>query len=337
MIRKLLASILMLVFVALSLPVALGLGIYGTFFNKGFYETQFVDVVYDYFIFEGQQYIDFQPLKNIRKEDFSALLEKIIDKKDLALAVSTVVDGMNDLTVDPLGVVTVKIPMFWLTQKEEAFAQATSAYLYEHLPKCTVDQTDYYREFKCVPVGLPQDDFTSAFRLALDRELLSDIPNEFVFRSSVPEQFRGQYVHAIVSDFMTKVILALLAIFAILLVAMGLLIYKPWVRVFKWEIKAVFFAALWITLLMMVLNIFVPTIMDKLLNSQGVEVAKFSNYISVYILIMGALTKNVLKFVVPMFVISLGFWIVGMIYDRNKNIIEQHGITKTHTNYKGLH
>jgi len=335
--RKFFATLLMFVFWIVFLSTTFSFAIYQTFFKEDFYKRDLVNAAHDFIIHAGQRYIDFQPIANINKKDFADLMEKIILKEDLVMAVDSVAEQLDNLTIGENGVAEIKIPLKWLSVKSTVFSDQIVDYLFEKLPKCEKADQAYLREFNCIPEGLPKDDFAGSFKLALDRKLVSDLPDDFNFKFQVPDQFAGENVGNLFKGLTSQVFLILGGFLLLVLVVIGLLVFTPWSAVMKWISKTVFLGSLSTILVAMFLNVFVPVLFDKLTKSVEVSVLSANEWMSLYILFMGAFTVNLLKFVFPIAIISLGFWIMGMFFYRNKQTILKNANRETDSGYKELH
>ena len=335
--RKFFATLLMFVFWAVFLVTTFSFALYQTFFNEDFYKQDLVKASHDFLIHEGQKYIDFQPIADINKKDFTALLEKVILKEDLVMVVDNIVNQIENLTIGERGVVELKIPLKWLSAKSEIFSDQVVNYLFENLPKCEKVDEVYLREFNCIPEGLPKDDFSGSFKLALDRKLMSDLPDDFNFKFQVPDQFIGKNIGDFFSDLTGQAFMILGGALLLMLVVIGLLVFTPWSAVMKWVSKTVFLGSLSVILAAMFLNVFVPAIFDKLMKSIDMSVLNYNAWMSLYILFMGAFTINLLKIVFTIAIISLGFWITGMLFYRNKKSTLKNGDRATNSEYQELH
>ncbi|MDD3861925.1 MAG: hypothetical protein PHP74_03505, partial [Candidatus Gracilibacteria bacterium] len=289
----------------------------------------------DLIVNEGQKYIDFQPIAHMDKADFSAILGKIVLEEDIVSAVDEVADQFNNLVVDEKGVVEVKIPLWWLEEKGVLFGENLSVYFFESLPKCEVAEEDYLRDFSCIPDGLVKEDFTSRFKLAFDRQFISDFPDDFSFKIKLPSQFGGENVGDFFANLTWNFFHILVFSLFFILLTIGLLVFRPWSAVMKWVSKTVFLASLSTILFAMFLNVFIPVLFDRLVNSIDVSILSYNAWMGIYILFVGAFTVNLLKIVFPVAIISLGFWIVGMLFYRNKQLENECG--KANSEYKELH
>lgn len=325
----------MFIFFGIFVSTAFGFALYSTFLNREFYRGDLVKAAHELIIHEGQKYIDFQPIVNIDKKDFSAILEKIVLKQDLIAMIDNIVEQFNDLIIGDQGIVELKIPLSWMAEKGGDFGEIVSDYLFENLPKCDSLDEGYLREFNCIPEGLPREDFKNAFRLAFDRKLLSDFPDDFNFQIKLLPQLEGENLGYFLNNLIIRIFIILGGAMFLMLVMIALLVFKPWSAVMKWTSKTVFLASLSTILAAMFLNVFIPVLFDRLINSIDVSLLSYNAWMAIYIIFIGAFTVNLLKIVFPIALISLGFWIAGMLFHKNKLV--QNAVDTTDPDYKALH
>lgn len=327
----------MFVFMGLFLVTGFGFAMYKTFFSADFYRDDLVKSVHDFLVYEGQRYIEFSPVKQIKKSDFTAIMDDIITNDDLKDAVDDVVMQLKSVKVGDDGLVHVKITLDWLTRKGAVFGGKVADYLFENMPRCdSADESNYLVEFDCIPKDLPKEDFVKVFDAGLDKKFISDLPDSFDLEFNLPEKFAGENFGVFVKELGNKVFLVLVAALVVVLFLIGLLVFSPKIIVMKWMAKTIFFSSFIAILAVMFLNVFVPAIFDKLLQTCDLNIPGQNALMSLYILFIGALTVNLLKIVFPLAVISLVFWIVGMVYGRGQKEIA-YGNTRTGTGYKELH
>jgi hypothetical protein len=325
----------MLTFIVAFILITFVWGIYSTFFSADFYKGSFADSVYNFVVYDGQRYIDFQPIAEIKKSDFTSMMQTIISKEDLKIVIGDVVSQVQDVKVNEDGIIELKIPMQWLSKKTALFSEVISNYLYKNLPKCAKDKQNYFSEFDCVPQGLSQDDFDSAMKLALDRKLISDFPDEFNLKFQVPEQFADKDLRLFFSDITTKIFLVSIMGLTFLLFLIGLLIFRPFTKVLRWEFRTIFLASFLSLFTAMALNIFIPIVFDKMLSLAEEAPVNYNALLSVYILIVGSFTNNLLKLLIPFILGSLVLWITAIVFDKRNAI--KYGSTKIDREYQELH
>jgi len=102
--------------------------------------------------------------------------------------------------------------------------------------------------------------------LALDRELISNIPSHFDFQMKLPDQFKGRDLKVFFNDIANKIFLISVMTLSLLLVLIGLMVFQPFIRVLRWIFRTIFVASVFSLLAVMTLNIFVPVVFDKILS-----------------------------------------------------------------------
>ncbi|MFA6918057.1 MAG: hypothetical protein WC285_04500 [Candidatus Gracilibacteria bacterium] len=306
---------------------------YKTFAGTDFYQKDLVKSAHDFIVYESQRYIDFQPITKIKKSDFSALMDEIVTTDDLNSVMEDVIRQVKTLEIGENGAVQFDISLKWLSEKGDVLTYEITNYLFENLPKCDFGAIPNVAEFNCIPVDMPKEDFAGIFKSIFDREFISNLPDSYNLQFNVPSQFSGINLSAFFHELVGKLFLVLFGSLLLIWVLIGLLAFSPKIIVVKRMAKTLFLASLVTVLSVMFLNIFIPVIFDKLIHSLDINILGYNAWMSVYILFVGAFTMNLLKIVFPLAIISLGFWIFGMIYSKNNH----YGSTEVNTRHKELH
>lgn len=320
MLRKFFAGLVLFIFGILFLPYVLAFSIYDIFSDEDFYTGPFVEFTYDLLIEElpvnlssfGEEFemlIDEEALRGVlenvfTREDLTIIIDDFIEQFKVA-SVSTLEDGRS--------VLEVTVPLAWLSAKGEAIAEGIANFLYESLEPCASLQDFNPNEFNCIPSSFPQIDFVNKFKSSFDTGFLADLPGDFVFNMEVPSNIKGN-LSSLISDFAIIVFLIGGAILVFLLLLMGLIVFRPWMRILKWEAKALFLACFWVFLVAMIF-LYIPGLLENFIDVEGVEL-----YLQAYSFIVGSIVTNLLYYLVPVLVISLAGWILGIIYDRKITI-----------------
>ncbi|PIR54810.1 hypothetical protein COU74_03625 [Candidatus Peregrinibacteria bacterium CG10_big_fil_rev_8_21_14_0_10_36_19] len=300
----------MLVYVLLFFPVALSFGFFQTFFNEAFYKGDFVDVMYEFAVFEIPMHID-EDLRAqylLEDEDVENILRSVFDKADLALVIDSFITEIKNATVDAEGDLELRFPLKWLTNKNDLVADELADLYISKLDKCSDDIEDFDGEKACLPVGFSKMDVKSKLKSSLDIGLLSNVPDEFGYTVSLPSFFEGN-LFLFFRNLMNVFFLfgGLLLAFVLMLIA--LIVNSPKIRVLKWVSKTVFFAA-FIFVLALLTFLFLP----KNLVSESAAI-----YSRFYSFMMSSLLKEVSYYLFPLLFVSFGLWVYGIIADKGKH------------------
>lgn len=321
MFRNVLAGFLSTVFVLFFLPLAFVAGVYTTFADKDFYTGEFVDVVYESLLTELPKLAVSKAAPGLAVEDVKSLIQEIISKDDLRAAV---LDLVNQFVLAEVrdGKIQGKISLKWLSGKTDLIAEKTSALVVTKLPVCGRGEEPFTETegIKCVPKGMAQRDVEMMIKNLLKNGGFADLPGEFVYNLDAPGNFQGN-----ISEFFTRIagyvfLAGGLFLFLILLL-IGLINFRPWSRILKWEFKTIFCGALFLAMTAVFMfympnlfKIFYSNFHAGLASDEVELVAKLID------LLIGSVAKNLLIFSVPATVGSLAGWIVsGIFYSRKKH------------------
>ena len=308
MIRKIFAAILFLLFVMSFVPIAVAVGVYHTFLDPQFYKGEFVDLVYEFAVDELPRNVDLENVP-LNEEDLKVILTSVFVEEDVAFLVDSLFEQFYALETDEEGWAEFTIPLSWIGQKSDVISERVAGEIARRLASCEPDEV-LRREFpQCIPEGLSKIDFQAALIFELDSQLFSEIPNDVSFRVQFPEQIRGNVYDFF--DFLIRQVLMIgMGILVLLLVLLGLVIYRPWTLVLRWEGKAVFGGSLSVFLLMM----FLLHLPNEFLTSLGYE-----SFGRVYSFVISALISNMFVYIFPLMLFSFALWISMLVLEKLKN------------------
>ncbi len=317
MIRKVLAFVLAIVFILLAVPLAFSWGSYNTFTSKDLYDERFVDIVYDFSIAEIASKANLSQFAEIERKEFTDIMKKVISKDDLGLIIDGIYDQISTFSVDEESNFNLVVPLDWFEKNHDVITKEVSDRMYATLAECedldlSVDAfvdgvTDRY---SCVVRDvLSREDFAEKVEGILDRDVFSKLPTEFVFSLFVPFDFNGNAMPVIKSFISGSFFVGIGVLFALLLF-IGLLIFKPFSTVLKWEAKTICSASFLVSSTLLVI-LLVPFFIDWF--GEGVaDMAQINFFTDLFAHFFGALAKSVLIYSLPLFVVSLIFWIVSV-------------------------
>jgi hypothetical protein len=307
MFRRIIASFIVFLFIVLSLPIFYLLAGYATFSDKEFYTKDLVNIGYDYLFEESQGFFKDTEIENIESADFKDIFLKSILREDLENGMSLNLESLKKLEVNQAGQLEIKIPLTWTNRLVDNFAKNLGEYWYESLTLCAEENPIGWRELECLKGDIPSDDFEALADGYLDRMIFSGMPSSLDFNVEVPREFAGQNVLNVFDEILSKILLTGVLVLSFLLLLIGLLIFRPFKVVLKWIFKTLTLASLITLIFSTILYFVIPGVFETLFEEINM---------SIYYLFFNALSKSLLKIVVPLFIFSLGFWIVGIIYCR---------------------
>lgn len=320
MFRTILASLLALIFTLLVLPLTFIFGIYSTFFNENFYRGDFVDVTYDFIVEKGPGFLEAEKIKEfpaLSEDDLSTLFKKVFSKEDIAEFFDSSIDSFVEaLSSVKNQNVKIKISLGLLSKKSDQISTEVANLLFERLPRCDKATKTVEDDLKCIPDGSARPDFVSKLKGAMDREIFARLPNEMTFDLGVPEGIDGDALGFLKKTFSWLFVAALLFLLLDLFL-LGMVIMEPWYKVLRWEAKTVLAPSIFMLLFLILLN-HSSEIFEKIYLSATANPDEQSlNSIKIVLdLFLGSLVNTLFVYVVPVFVISLGLWIVSIVYGR---------------------
>lgn len=307
--RKVVASILMALYVVVFLPVMLLLGFYRVFFDVDLYKGEFVELAYDIVVEEFPKAI-FQSDEAlpITEGELREVIQDVFSEDDFSVLIDDFVAQLDETMAADDGVVTLSLNLEWFQKKDSVVVEKATDIIVQGLEVCGDGQYDFTADFpECIPSEIPEFDFENQVMVALDREFFGDLPNEISFDLAVPEGSSGS-----ISDFLVNSIKILFLISGLsllfLLIMIGLLIFKPAVRVLKWVFKSIFMGATLVLIVSLIL----------FLSPQAfVFPPEFSLYGEIAGFLSVSLAKELFLFIVPLFVLSLFLWIFTIVKDKD--------------------
>lgn len=308
MLRKFFASFLSFLFVIIFTPFLFSVAIYSTFTDKDFYQGDFVDLAHRLIIIEAPKQMDYGEFNFLKEEDVARFVEKIADKEALRQMVVDIFDQFSTSSVEE-GRIKFRIDLSWLIAKKQIIKSEITDIFYERLPKCDERVEEFPEDFSCVPKQFPRIDFEAYIGQMMDNKFFINVPGEYVFYLTVPDNFDGtlaDFFGNISGIAFTSTALLLL----VLLIMIGFLIFKPIWLVIKWEAKTLFFASLTSSLFFGFL-LFVPNIFELLYDKILIDFPKenFDLMQEIFKLFIGSVSLDLIYWTLPLLILSLIFWL----------------------------
>ncbi len=322
--RKVFASVLVIIFIFFSSFVAYSWGFYKVVTDDDFFNDEFSQIFYDYSVYHLTKDVDVQGFSSLSSADFREIVEDSISLKDFEFVIEDMFNQVKDGGVDENNLLTIGVPKDWFNEKIDLIGDKVAERLYLELPECDEPVSGFSDSIECVPSEIDEGDFKIRVKNLLDREAFDELPN--VFSIELPRALNGAEESPF--DYWTnwaettfKVSLySMTGVLLIVLVGIGLLIMKPWQSVLTWESGTVFFASLLTVFPLLVLkflsNIFVSLSESGELNELSTQDVDFIQ--NVYDHIVGTFIDLMLIYVVPIMIISLGLWIYALVSSRQK-------------------
>jgi len=303
MVRKFFAGLLLVLFTLLSLPFALGASALSLFLNRDFYTGNFSNELYD---FVGDTLVEksVEMKLPVSGDEAAEVFKAVISEEDMRDLVGAVWDELAGLRVDESGATIVKLPVDLIAAKSDKFAAAMATQMVEKIPKCGSGQ-NLPENFSCLPESLAKEDLELLLKRVLDQEIFSSLPDQFVLNTNLPEDFSGGILEYL-KRVLNVTLLACALIFLLILFLIGLIIFRPWSRIFKWISATIFFAAFVNSVVFTLLFLAAPFMIPKF------EFAGFAT------LIVFSLAQNLLIWSIPVLLLFLALWIYLIYHDSRR-------------------
>jgi len=293
MIRKFLAGVVLSVFVVSAALFYLVISLYSTVLNKDFYTSdKVVSYAYDLVISELPKYFNESLPEGFSSEYVSSVLKKHIIASEFKPVISDFGDEFND-AIKVGGSHEFTIDLSVISKKRNLIAEEFANHLVENLNTCR-DSSVYEAENpRCIPTGVLKDDFVRQFKATFDRKLFSEVPDKFTFSLDLPSIEKSG-----ISGLANTVISIYAAFLVILLLLLGLIVMRPFIRVLKWIVFSILKS-----LILFGLAIFIPTILP----------------VQVFPAIFSLIFGQIFSYVLVLIVVFLILFVLTFILDKNQN------------------
>lgn len=309
MIRKFFASLFLLFFVIFSLTFSVVWGLYDTFLDRDFYTGDFVDLAYGFIVEEIPKNLNLEEqFPDISERDVQALISDVFKTEDLRFVISDVVEQLDSVTISNSSELRLSLPLSWLEGKQHDIAVSLVDFMYEQLPSCSAEEflNSGVNGFECIPEGYSKLDMVSKVETMLDRNIFSNLPTNIVLSEvDLPDGFVGN-LNQLVEIVFKKIFTVFLLLTTLSFVLLSLVVYKPWQRVLRWQVRAVFFASLSVTALFSAL-LLSPSVFTGIyqLVVDSLPAADENFYRSVYNFVTATLATSVLTYSGPVVFFSI--------------------------------
>jgi hypothetical protein len=309
MIRRIFAGIFVFVFIVISLPLITSFGIYKTFLNEDFYKGEFLDVVYEFAIEKIPEQIEWENMpQEIDQEEFNEILKDVFTKDDLLIVIESLIDQVKTVEASEQGIIEMSIPLTWVKEKSALISELIIDNIVDDLEACENKGDFSPDEMNCIPEQVLISDFKDDFKSSFEEDFLKAIPDDYNFNFQIPENTEiknlSDQFRLLFKNLFFIGILSLLLIFLII----GLIIFRPLIRILKWEAKTLFLASV------------IPLITFVVLF-YGVDLINFSQvdlYMDIIKFFVMSLSQTLIVYLAPFAILFLILWIVCMIFDKNK-------------------
>ncbi len=202
-------------------------------------------------------------------------------------------------------IIQITIPLDWVSDKSDILTEKIASKTIDAMEDCENLADAGSESPGCVPAGVSRKDIKTQIAYLLENEVFSEIPTEFTFDLEIPEDLSKDlptFFNETIGNAFTVGALVL----CLLLFFMGLIIFKPLIRVLKWEAKAFFLSSLFVLIVLV----------GAMIALSYISYEEIQIYLSLFYIIVKALFNSLIFYIAPVFILSFILWIIGIIYDK---------------------
>lgn len=299
MFRKLLAAVFVSMFVVVATYLLAGLVFLKMLELEVFLNDDFYRAGQDFVLSE----INIELEKSVG-EEFAANAAPVFKEFVSISSIKAVVEDLFSQfrnTQAEGGVLKFDLNFDFLLGKSKEISTSIAADYYDRVPKCknvieyTVFAIDDLAALSCLPADLAEIDFASAMSRYLDTKLFSDFSSAATFTIATPG-YDGKSLFDLIDMIFYGALLLGMVMLLALGVIIALIVRESKLNILRWELRALLFTALALTLVFSLL-FFLPATGDENLIYQSVILALARNVllISVPSLILCIIAARMIK------------------------------------------
>lgn len=299
MFKNALVWVLMLLFALIVMPLTFLLGVYNTFLDEDFYESDLADFSYTFATENLPKSQETENLGNITEKDLQQVIKKVFTREDFSVFFAKSFAAVqNDLSSVADGNAVLHFPLDTFKNKQKDFSAEVADILYSRVSVCAEKVKP--QAFECMEKGLSKVDFSARVTSILDITMFSKIANTFDVEVGVPTYF-GQDVWGYMKGTFFWIFSVGFSFCLFLLVVIAFLVRGTWKEIMKYEAKTILLPAA--LLLVFVLGLYFFPSMLKLQSVDG----EVNNYLLVNFiaLFFRAFSLNLLFYIVPALVLGV--------------------------------
>lgn len=308
--RRFFALILVAVFVVMALPLAILAGSYKTFTSDDLPFEQLHSLYSEFLKDSLWHFFEQKEVESVDEGELNDLIDAHLDLAYFLDSFQEMIKGWADVEVGDNKnlVLGISYDKFFV-QGEEVFYQDLALIVNDNLPDCAEGVSVVPMNYDCLPEDFANADLTAYLKIELDRYLFSRLPNNFHLNFVFLEP--GSSLGGLFSSFFLNVLKFYLVIMLFLLLWIGVLIEKPFSRVFKW-ISMTFFEASLLIIMVAGFIMLVPAILDYSISAEfeSVQDSYFIFLQGIFSSLLKAIAQTILTYALPLCLIALFAWIL---------------------------
>ncbi len=312
MIRKIFAGFLVFIFIVIALPVITLFGFYKTFSDEDFYKGELLEGVYELLIDSIPEDVEWEEqFGDLDRDQFVEMLREVYSPDDFVVIVENIENQIKEAKFNEEEVMHLSIPFGWMREKAPILAESIAEIVISDLEPCESMADFDVNRHNCIPEGVLVSTIQDGVKLDLQEQILVDVPEVYEFDinlvgidAQVGEDVSDYFVSILNNGLVVSVI-----VLVVVLLLIALVIFRPFTSVMKWEFRAIFLASV----------IPLVTFVSLYFLAEKLEFTEAQAQFDLIALFIRSLSQTLIRYLVPITIISLGLWILFMVLDKKND------------------
>lgn len=312
MIRKIFAGFLVFIFIVIALPVITLFGFYKTFLDEDFYKGEFLEGIYELLIDSIPSDVEWEEqFGDLDRDQFIEMLREIYLLEDLVFVVENIEKQIKEAKFNEEEILYLSVPFDWMKEKAPILAESIAETIISDLEPCESMAEFNVNRHNCIPEGVLVSTIQDGIKLDFERQMLIDVPEVYEFEinlvgieAQVGEDLSDYFVSILNNGLIISVI-----VLVVVLLLIALVIFRPFTSVMKWEFRAIFLASV----------IPLVTYVSLYFLAEKLEFTEAQAQFDLIALLIRSLSQTLIRYLVPITIISLGLWILFMVLDKKND------------------
>ncbi|MFH1533611.1 MAG: hypothetical protein ABID64_01640, partial [Nitrospirota bacterium] len=242
------------------------------------------------------------------RDQFVEMLRDVYSSEDLVAIVENVEKQIKEAKFNEEGILYLNIPFDWMKEKAPILAESIAEMVIGDLEPCESIAEFDVNQHNCIPEGVLVSTVKDGVKLELEEQILVDVPEVYEFEidtAGIDAQV-GEDVSDYFMGILNNAFIICLVVLAVVLLLIALVVFRPFTRVMKWEFRAIFLASI----------IPLVTFISLYFLAEKLEFTETQAQFDLIALLIRSLSQTLIYHLVPIVIVSLGFWILFMVFDK---------------------
>lgn len=312
MIRRIFAGFLVFMFIVIALPVITVFGFYKTFSDEDFYKGELLEGVYELLIDSIPSDVEWEDqFGDLDRDRFVEMLREVYSPEDFVVIIENIENQIKEAKFNEEQVLYLSVPFGWMREKAPILAESIAEIVISNLEPCESMADFDVNKHNCIPEGILVSTIQDGVKLDLEEQILVDVPE--VYELEINLAGIDAKVGEDVSDYFVSILnnglIISVVVLVVVLLLIALVIFRPFARVMKWEFRAIFLASV----------ISLVTFVSLYFLAEKLEFTEAQAQFDLIALLIKSLSQTLIRYLVPITIISLGLWILFMVFDKKND------------------